>query len=141
MSKITRWRRGLWAAGQWWSNAWPWMMSSGSRGARNLQFQTTQFILLIFLLLLALTSAVIRPPYDYPTKLSSTFQPNKHLYLSPCPSFVLARLENLISASGLLLLVQSKGWTFPTASSTNTNIGLLINMPTAINLSSSRHLS
>ena len=79
MSKITRWRRGLWAAGQWWSNAWPWMMSSGSRGARNLQFQTTQFIVLIFLLLLALTSAVIRPPYDYPTKLSSTFQPNKHL--------------------------------------------------------------
>ena len=76
MSKITRWRRGLWAAGQWWSNAWAWMMGSGGR---RFQFQTSQTVVLIFLLLLALTSAVIRPPLDYPTKLSTSFQPNKHL--------------------------------------------------------------
>ena len=75
MSKITRWRRGLWAAGQWWSNAWAWMMGQG--GSRRFQFQTTQTIVLIFLLLLSLTSAVIRPPLDDPTKLS-TFQQSKH---------------------------------------------------------------
>ena len=78
MSKITRWRRGLWAAGQWWSNAWAWMMGQG--GSRRFQFQTTQTIVLIFLLLLSLTSAVVRPPLeDYPTsKMLSTFQQNKH---------------------------------------------------------------
>ena len=79
MSKITRWRRGLWAAGQWWSNAWVWMMGFG--GAKRFPFQTTQTVVLIFLLLLALTSAVIRPPYEHPKKLSTTtsFQQRKHL--------------------------------------------------------------
>ena len=81
MSKITRWRRGLWAAGQWWSNAWAWMMGQG--GSRRFQFQTTQTIVLIYLLLLSLTSAVIRPSdlEDYPTsKKLSTFQQNKHYH-------------------------------------------------------------
>ena len=69
MSKITRWRRGLWAAGQWWSYSWPWTVGSGTI---RLQFQTTQTFILILLLLLALASAVIRPPYDFPTQLSTS---------------------------------------------------------------------
>lgn len=77
MSKITRRRRGLWAAGQWWSNAWIRMMGGG---ARRFPFQITQNVVLIFLLLLALTSAVIRPPLEHPKKLSTTsFQQRKHL--------------------------------------------------------------
>ena len=74
MSKVTRWRRGLWSAGQWWSYAWAWIVRGGAgRG----HVQGAQAVVLILLLLLALTSAIIRPPLNFPSQLSKS-QPQKY---------------------------------------------------------------
>ena len=74
MSKTTRWRRGLWAAGHWCSYALAWTI--GFR-AKKLQFEACQTVVLIILLLLSLSSAVINSDFEFSTRLSNS-QPQKY---------------------------------------------------------------
>ena len=80
MARVTRWRRGLWAAGHWWSYTWACCMIRGGGTARTKQhvqsYRINVISLILLLMLLALTSAVIHP---HPVSSPSEYSPNSQL--------------------------------------------------------------